>query len=189
MDAAHWVVLITAVWIAVIALILLIIGLFRHLRILGAARSVVGNGGGVIGVIPMGAAIPEHISDLCEISGDAAAVATSLLLFLRDGCAPCLELSDALRFHHAVWKASAVDVIVITDDRGAKTFAPLGRTVVDRAGTIARSLNVGGTPLGIRVDRRGIVEAVGVPHTIEAACQLRGEEVEPEQRTVTSAVN
>ena len=116
------------------------------------------------------------------------AINTSVILFLSPGCSPCLKLADALLAHTLGRNGDDFEIIVVSNEVGAERFNHIGRTIVDPAGTLAKSLRVPGTPFGLAVDSQGIIRDIALPNAVDDVRKL-AENRPPAQPEPFSVVN
>jgi len=166
---APWVVLFVALWLVVLAETLLVLGLSKRLTALESTRpGDVEASSGKMGVLPVGTRLPRIPSDRLGIPSPNVAVRCSVVLFLSPGCAPCLKLVELLRNHDLGRNvADDFELVVVSNQTGTEQFSHVGRTVVDPAGGLAKSLGVPGTPFGMAIDSEGVIRQVAIPNVVE----------------------
>lgn len=164
-----WIVLFTALWLAVVAETVMVLGLSRRLTALqSAGASVPGASSSTIGAVPAGTRLPPAALERLAIRSDSARARSSVILFLSPGCGPCERLADDLKrpgLGDAV--GDEFEIVVVTNDAGARRFGDVGRVVVDRSGTLMESLGVPGTPFALGLDSQRIIRGVAIPTNID----------------------
>jgi hypothetical protein len=170
--SAPWIVLMVVLWLVVIGQTVLVLGLSRRLTALESAGTTV-TVGGTMRAIPVGTPVPREAAEHLAVPPTDSAIRSSVILFLSAGCGPCLNLADALK-HHPLGQDAGDDfeIIVVTNHAGTETFSHVGRTVVDSAGTLARTMNVPGTPFGFAIDAQGIICSIGLPNAVDDVKKL-----------------
>jgi hypothetical protein len=94
-----------------------------------------------MGAVPVGTPLPQKAADRLAIPSTDAGISTSVILFLSPGCGPCLKLAEALNAHTLGRDAGDdFELIVVSNQAGTERFSHIGRTVLDSAGTLAKSL-------------------------------------------------
>jgi thiol-disulfide isomerase/thioredoxin len=167
-----WVVVVIALWVAVIGLVVLVLGLSQRLNQVAARATTIAMPGGsrTMGAIAVGAAVPEPtVEKLGLTTSHAQGVMTSVALFLSPGCGPCLALGEAFEeaSEDLIYDANA-EVVVVTNTEGATRYAHVGRIVLDDDGDVARSMTVPGTPFGIVMDlQTGTVVGHRIPNAVD----------------------
>lgn len=159
---AGWVVLVVALWIAVIALAAIVLTLVRRVSSLTGAgeRSSLGPSVGTVLDDPM---------------GDGGGWVGRLYLFLATGCQPCHVLLGKLcEADWGVFRDAAVEVVVVADAALDATGIGRCRRVVSEPVETRRRFGVRATPYAVVTDPTGRVRAGGVPSEVAGIVEMIG---------------
>jgi AhpC/TSA family len=170
-----WAVTVVVLCVAVIVLAVVVLGLLRQVVPLlerAAAADRAGSASQSQGP-PVGRQVPDFTvrGPEREITAEQLRGQPAVLLFLSVGCGPCEQLAAQLR--DAELGDLTSQLIVVTGPGGpvALKLPARLRVITEQAREVSDPLSVIGTPLGIALDRDGIVKAVRVTNTLE---QLNG---------------
>jgi hypothetical protein len=95
-----------------------------------------------------------------------------ILLFVSEGCAPCLALLQKLAAHEE--PLTRIPLFAIARGDIGLNAADVGRLTVFRDGTAFHALNVATTPLALAIDAEGDVVAASIPSDLESLRELEG---------------
>jgi methylamine dehydrogenase accessory protein MauD len=166
-----WAVAIVALWVAVIALAVVMLGILRQITpvLERAATPSDAMGPGNQGP-PVGNPVPHfsardtagELVDDQSLRGQPA-----LLVFLSVGCAPCEQLAAEIR--RTDLGPLARQLIIITRPDGPRILGiPAGlRVVTESSDEMTGPLAVIGLPFAIAIDSTGIVKGAQVPNAVE----------------------
>jgi methylamine dehydrogenase accessory protein MauD len=166
-----WAVAIVVLWVAVIALAVVMLGILRQITpvLERAAAHSQGMEPGIHGP-PVGDPVP-HFSAR-DTAGELVDDQTlrgqpALLLFLSIGCGPCEQLAAEIR--QADLGALARQLIIVTPPDGPRILGiPVGlRVVTESSDEMTGPLAVNGLPFAVAIDSTGIVKKTQVPNTVE----------------------
>jgi methylamine dehydrogenase accessory protein MauD len=168
---AGWAVATVVLWVAVIALAVVVLGILRQITpVLERAAAHPGAMGPGHQGPPVGDPVPHfsardtagEVVDEQSLRGQPA-----LLLFLSIGCAPCEQLAAEIR--RTDLGALASQLIIVTRPDGPRVLGiPAGlRVITESSEEVTGPLAVLGLPFAIAIDSTGIVKGAQVPNTVE----------------------
>jgi methylamine dehydrogenase accessory protein MauD len=166
---AGWAVAIVVLWVAVLALAVVVLGILRQITpvLERAARAGLGpdNQGPVVGdPVPHFSArdLAGEVVDEQSLRGQPV-----LLLFLSIGCGPCETLAAEIR--RADLGDLARQLLVVTRPDGPRVLGiPAGlRVVIESEDEVTGPLSVIGLPFAIAIDATGVVKSAQVPNTVK----------------------
>jgi methylamine dehydrogenase accessory protein MauD len=170
-----WLVSYVALWILVIALLVLVLTMARLIGLLYRRFPPYGARGDADGV-PIGSKIPPYRG--ISIDGDAIEVPDPLtrrpgiVVFVSPSCGACAELAPAIR---SIWRSDSKDVAILIaatagDEEAARAFAEehhLAGIPYVVAPEWAAANNIMGTPYAVGIDADSVVRAKGVANHLE----------------------
>ncbi len=173
-----WAVAIVVLWVAVIALAVVILGILRQITpVLERASAHSGGLGPGQQGPPVGDPLPRFSAR--DTAGDVVDEQSlrgqpSLLLFLSTGCGPCEQLAAEIR--RSDLGELARQLIIITRPDGPRVLGiPEGlRVVTEESDEVTGPLAVIGLPFAVAVDAGGIVKGAQVPNTVAHLDHLAG---------------
>ena len=155
-----------ALWLVVLVLIVLVLGLSRRVRDLSKRLDQRPVGGDDMDSPIRGPRIGSTL-ELAPVAKRGEEGRDRIVLFLNSSCGPCHVLADELaaaREGGYLNLLAGTELVVVTDDLGAKFYGGLGadEVVVQPANDISTQLGINATPYGIAVDAAGVVRWSGI---------------------------
>lgn len=177
MVSTAWILVVIALWAAVLYALLVAAGVSRRLAELqgGPAGLMQSQLDAVAAGPRIGEPLPEVPGHLELSSGGESG---RIVLFVSSSCGPCLRLRESLMAAQAERNPalSGVDLVVVTDAGGVDRFSSVASAVVVQEGEISTRLGVRVTPFAIAM-HAGSVVGVNLPQsaadvaTLAAKCR------------------
>ncbi|MGH2868161.1 MAG: TlpA family protein disulfide reductase [Solirubrobacteraceae bacterium] len=175
-----WIVLFIVLWIAVLALLTLVLGLSQRVNAMEKRGFSIVEDDPFAGMPAVGTRAPVDLPDGSLLISPHSE--STIMLFLSSTCEPCKRLGSSLREAHlergGLREFLGAEIVIITDPPGFELYEDTGATrlLADDDGAIARGFGVRATPVGVAIDTNGIVRGVGVTNgladleSLAAAC-------------------
>jgi methylamine dehydrogenase accessory protein MauD len=166
-----WAIAIVFLWLAVIALAVVVLGLLRQLMPL-LERAVASTT--EFAISAQGPLVGHQLPYFVARDAEGKAIEQqqfrgrpSLLLFLSAGCGPCKWLAEELGQADLGELADQL-IIIAGPDAPEALGIPAGlRILTESANEVSGALAIRGTPFAVAVDPSGIVRASSVPNTVK----------------------
>jgi hypothetical protein len=171
--SAPWIALVVVLWLAVVALTVIVLGLIRRVDRLEnlptrPTRSIPSRLGPAVGSL-----LPA-VAGYEQLTGPGPRQ-SRLILFLSSTCAACGGLTDELRAQAPDgpggfrWLGDA-ELVVVSDAAGASDIASVTEIVFQTDGALSTAWGIPGTPFAVAVDAGGRVVSSAFASTL---AQLR----------------
>jgi hypothetical protein len=171
-----WAILIVLLWLAVIALAVVVLGTLRQLTPLlerAAAQPPPRRG-------EQGPSVGEQLPGLPALDRTGVPVAArppgrpGVFLLLSSSCGPCLELAAELGRADLNGLGDALTVVTDPDSIEALGLPPTIRVLTLPDGGSGEPLNVYGRPFAITADAAGVVRGKQLLNTVDQLTDLAG---------------
>lgn len=195
-----WIVLLVALWTAVIGLSMLVLGLNSRMTDLERRLPHTHQLPTTLTGGPAPGAPPPRVQGHEQLDSLPKRQAGRVVLFLSSTCGPCQKLAGELTAAQdgpqvASHTLSRFELIVVCDAAGASAFGALVvcMLITQRANELTRAWRVPGTPFAVAVDHTGLVRAARLVSNLEQlrdlAAILNGSPFHAVDRAVSGAVS